>query len=175
MIDEIRELYEYNRWANQRMLDAASRLTPEQFSQDLKSSFTSVRDTIAHIMGAEWIWLARWEGTSPTRTPETWDLSTFDTIRSEWREVERQQGAFISALTDAALRSPVQYRNLKGEPFSNPLWQLLRHLVNHSTYHRGQVTTMLRQLGAPAVSTDLIQFYREKTAQQIAESAPRPN
>lgn len=171
MIDEIRELYEYNRWANQRVLDAVARLTPEQFNQDLRNSFPSIRDTVVHMMGADWIWLARWKGVSPTGQPGTWDLSSFDTIRAQWQQTERQQTTFINALSDGALRSWLDYRTLKGEPFSNPLWQLLRHLVNHSTYHRGQIITMLRQLGAAAVSTDLIVFYREKAAAQPQQPA----
>ena len=175
MIDEIRGLYEYHRWANQRLLDAVSKLTPEQFNQNLQSSFPSVRDTLVHMMGADWIWLARWKGVSPTSQPDTWDLSSFESIRAQWLLLEAQQTAYISALSDAALRSWIDYRTLKGEPFSNPLWQLLRHVVNHASYHRGQVTTMLRQLGAAAVSTDLIVFYREKAPAQAQPIAPTPS
>ena len=175
MIDEIRGLYEYHRWANHRLLDAVSKLTPEQFNQNLQSSFPSVRDTLVHMMGADWIWLARWKGVSPASQPDTWDLSSFESIRAQWLLLEAQQTAYISALSDAALRSWIDYRTLKGEPFSNPLWQLLRHVVNHASYHRGQITTMLRQLGAAAVSTDLIVFYREKAPAQPQPIAPTPS
>jgi uncharacterized damage-inducible protein DinB len=164
VLDEIRELYEYNRWANGRILDAAAALSPEQFSQDLGSSFASVRGTLAHILTAEWVWLARWRGTSPTGPPSSWDLSTFEALRDRWREVERDQQAFIDGLTEEAVRQTIAYRDTQGTGFANPLWQMLRHVVNHSTYHRGQVVTMLRQVGAEPVSTDLIRFYRERTA-----------
>lgn len=161
MLPEIRELYAYDRWANRRLLHAVAALSPEAFARDLGSSFPSVRDTVAHVLAAEWVWLRRWKGTSPTGTPEDWDLSTLEAIRTRWREVESEQEAFVSDLEDEDLRRVVSYRNTRGEPFESTLAQMLRHVVNHSTYHRGQVVTMLRQLGAEPPSTDLIQFYRE--------------
>lgn len=162
MIDEIRELYAYNRWANRRLLDAASRLSPEAFTRDLGSSFPSVRDTLAHIVAAEWVWLERWRGRSPTGPPEAWDLSTPDAIRGAWEEVERDRQAFLAGLDDAAPKREIAYRTTSGQPFEQPLGQMLRHVVNHSSYHRGQVVTMLRQLGAEPPPTDLILFYRER-------------
>lgn len=158
--DEIRELYEYNRWANGQVLDAAGRLPEEAFTRDLKSSFPSVRDTLAHILAAEWVWLARWEGASPTGMPEGWASSTYDDLRERWRAFEGRQKEFLAGLTGARLDEEVSYRTTGGEPFRSPLWQMLRHVANHSTYHRGQVITLLRQLGAEAPSTDLIRFYR---------------
>jgi len=169
MISEIVELYEFNRWANQRILDAVTALSSEQFARDLKSSFPSVRDTLVHVLGADWIWLSRWQGVSPTQTPD-WGLTTLASIRSRWEQIENERTAFLERLTPDALHGVLEYRTLKGDPFSNPLWQLLRHVVNHSTYHRGQITTMLRQLGAPTVSTDLVQFYRER----VVSMAGRP-
>ncbi len=157
-----RELFEFNRWANQRMLEAVAALNEEQFTRDLRSSFPSVQATLAHIVGADWIWLSRWLGTSPTGTPPEWDLSTLSGIRAQWDIIEKQRASFLDSLTPEALQRSLPYWTLKGEPFSNPLAQLLRHVVNHSTYHRGQVMTMLRQLGMPAISTDLVLFYRER-------------
>jgi len=163
---EIQELYEFNRWANARMRSAVAKLSDEQFSRDLKNSYPSLRDTLLHIMGAEWIWLARWIGTSPIGVPVEWQSYTRGQIDVEWGALETAQKSFIDKLTVVDLDRVVAYRNFKGESHANPLWQLLRHLVNHSTYHRGQVTTMLRQLGHEPVSTDLVLFYRqEKLAQ----------
>jgi len=164
MVQEIRELYEYNRWANRRALAAAARLSPEDFTRELGSSFPSVRATLAHIVSAEWIWLSRWQGTSPSGVPESWDLSTIDALQERWEEVAREQEAFVAQLTDEALLRDISYHTTRGDHYRTPLWQLLRHVVNHSTYHRGQVTTLLRQLGAEPASTDLILFYRERGA-----------
>ncbi len=160
MIDEIRGLYAYNRWANERILDACQALAPEQLGKGLGSSFSSVRETLAHIFAAEWIWLSRWNGVSPRGMP-AWELPDVASLRARWDEVEAERADFLSRQDDASLRKIVAYRNTKGEPFQSPLWQLLRHVANHSTYHRGQVVTMLRQLGAAAPSTDLVLFYRE--------------
>jgi uncharacterized damage-inducible protein DinB len=165
---EIQDLYEFNRWANARMRSAVARVSDEEFSRDLKNSYPSLRDTLLHIMGAEWVWLARWLGTSPTAMPAEWQLYTRDQIEVEWGAIETAQRAFLDKLADADLDRMVTYRNFKGEQHTNALWQLLRHLVNHSTYHRGQITTMLRQLGHEAVSTDLVLYYRqEKIAQSV--------
>lgn len=159
---EISELYAYNRWANGRMLDAAASLTAEQRTRDLGSSFPSVHATLAHVLSVEWVWLQRWLGDSPTSIPSAWDLSGFDTLRSQWVQVEADQSAFLEDLTDTDLRRVVSYRNVAGEPFTAPLRQLLRHVVNHSTYHRGQVATLFRQLGIGVPATDLGLFYRER-------------
>ncbi|MBI4544743.1 MAG: DinB family protein [Gemmatimonadetes bacterium] len=163
MVEEICELYEFNRWANARVLEATAGLSGEQFTKDLRSSFTSVRDTLVHILGAEWIWLSRWKGVSPGGLPAAWEFPTWEAVRDRWREVETEQTAFVAGLVEESLQQVIAYRNTKGEPFAYPLWQMLRHVVNHSTYHRGQVITMLRQLGAAAVATDLLRFYDEKS------------
>jgi uncharacterized damage-inducible protein DinB len=164
MLDEIRELFAYNRWANHRLLEAAARLDDEAFTRHLGGSFPTVRDTLAHIVSAEWIWLARWLGDSPMAAPESWDLATLAGIRAEWEQVERDREAFLAGLDDGALAGIVAYRSMRGEPFAQPLGQLLRHVINHSTYHRGQVASQLRQLGVAVPATDLVLYYRERAA-----------
>jgi uncharacterized damage-inducible protein DinB len=123
-----------------------------------------VRDTLAHIVSAEWIWLARWRGDSPTGAPESWNLATRAGIRAEWERIERDREAFLVGLDDGALSGSVAYRSMRGEPFAQPLGQLLRHVINHSTYHRGQVASQLRQLGVAVPATDLVLYYRERAA-----------
>ena len=163
MIEEIHGLYEYNRWVNRRFLDATSGLTEEEFNRDLKSSFQSVQATLEHILEAEWIWLERWRGVSPTDVPP-WDTSTHAALRAQWQIIEQDQQAYLGSLTDEHLRSVIAYRSFASQPYAQPLWQLMRHVVNHSTYHRGQVATMLRQLGHPVPVSDLIAFYRQEAA-----------
>lgn len=159
---EIRELFAYDRWASRRILDTVSKLTHDQFTRDLGSSHPSVQATLAHLLAANWVWLERWGGRSPSGLPDAgWDVDTFEALRVKWTEVENAQREFVEGLADEELEHPLSYRNTRGEPFEQPLWQLLRHAVNHASYHRGQVVTMLRQLGAEAVSTDLVLFHRE--------------
>jgi uncharacterized damage-inducible protein DinB len=151
-------LYDYNRWANARVLDAASKLTPDQFTKDLHSSHPSVRDTLVHLLAAEWIWLERWNGTSHKALLDPAEFPTVDAIRKRWSEVEAGYQKFIGELLEESLGEVITYTNTKGEQWTYPLAQMMQHVMNHSTYHRGQVTTMLRQLGAEATPLDLLVF-----------------
>lgn len=161
---DIEQLYEYDRWANAKTLAVAARLTAAQFTADLASSHASVRDTLAHILAAEWIWLMRWRGTSPKALLAPTDFPSLESLRAKWAEIENEQAEFIATLTDETLATVIVYTNTKGEEWAYPLGDLMQHLVNHSSYHRGQVTTLLRQLGAEAVSTDLLYFLDAKAA-----------
>lgn len=157
--EQMRFLYDFNAWANHRVLDAAAALSAEQFTKDLRSSFPSVRDTLAHIYGAEWVWLERWHGRSPTALPPGSDFADVAGLRAKWAELEAAQKKYVAAVTPADLDRAIEYRNFKGQPFAYPLRAMLQHVVNHGSYHRGQVTTMLRQLGVKALSTDLLRYY----------------
>lgn len=158
----IRTLYAYNRWANHRIVGSAAELDAEQFIRDLASSYRSVRDTLRHILMAEWLWLMRWHGSSPMQSelPDFDKFATLDAIVDRWGEVEAEYELFIDTLTDARLRENLSYRNTRGEPFTQPLWHQMCHVPNHSSYHRGQITTMVRQLGATPAVTDFIVFLR---------------
>jgi uncharacterized damage-inducible protein DinB len=159
---EIRVLYDYNAWANHRSLDAASALTAEKFVQPMGSSFGSVRDTLAHLYGAEWIWLERFQGRSPSSLPDTTQFKDLRSLRERWNELEARLLGFVRGLTQTDVDRVFEYKTLKFGVYSNPLCESLQHLVNHGTYHRGQVTTLLRQLGAQPIATDLIHFHRER-------------
>jgi uncharacterized damage-inducible protein DinB len=162
MVEEFRDLYAYNAWANDRIFGAVGGLSQGEVARDLGSSFPSIRETLAHLVSSEWIWLTRWRGTSPTGIPASWDLSTLEALEGRWRAVDGELRAYVDGLSQEDIRRTVVYRNTTGQEFAAPLQQLLRHVVNHSTYHRGQVVTMLRQLGAEGVATDLVQFHRER-------------
>ena len=162
--EDFRLLYDFNAWANQRTLDACAALTHEQFTRDLGSSFRSVRDTLAHIYGAQWVWLERWHGRIPPALPSPADFPDFETVKRRFAEIDRNLIDYAASLSPEDLQRVLDYRTLAGTPNAQPLWQMLQHVANHSTYHRGQVTTLLRQLGAKAPGTDLIYFYRERAA-----------
>ncbi len=166
--EEIGLLYDFNAWANHRSMEAASALTPEQFTKPLGSSFSSVRDTLAHICGAEWIWLERFQGRSPSSLPDASQFADVPSLRAHWDELETRLLKFVHGLTQQDLDRVLEYKTLKFGVYQNPLWQSLQHVVNHGSYHRGQVTTMLRQHGAQPILTDLMHFYRERA---VAASA----
>jgi uncharacterized damage-inducible protein DinB len=160
----LRTLFQYNLWADLRLLDACSSLTSEQFTRNLGSSFGSVRDTLTHLYGAEWVWNERIQGRSPTALVSSAAFPDFATVRSKLEEMDRYYIDYVSKLTPLDLEQVMHYKSFAGDPFSNPLWQSLHQLTNHASYHRGQVVTLLRQLGVKPVSTDLIGFYREQAA-----------
>lgn len=161
---DILGLYEYNAWANTRALDSVEPLTPDQFLRDLGNSFPSVRDTLAHILGAEWIWLCRWHGESPPRGLPAAEFPTLASLRDRFSGIERERLAFLMGLTEERLAQPMAYKDLAGNAHTLPLVHSLQHVVNHGTYHRGQVTTLLRQLGAKPVSTDLSRFHLDQAS-----------
>jgi uncharacterized damage-inducible protein DinB len=162
---DIITLLDFHYWARDRMLDALDALSAEQFTRDLGSSFRSVRDTAAHIYAADWIWYQRWQGASPTALVSSDQFPDVDTLRRTWVELEAGVRTFVDGLGDEGIQRVIAYTLLSGAPGASPVWQMLQHVVNHASYHRGQVATMLRQLeAAPLKSTDMITFYRERGA-----------
>jgi uncharacterized damage-inducible protein DinB len=160
--EDIRRLYDYNAWANHRTLEAAAALSSEQFLKPMGSSFSSVRDTLAHIYGGEWIWLERFQRRSPSSLPSAGEFADLASLKTKWDELETRLLSYVRGLTQSDLERVFEYKTLNYGVYTNPLWESMQHLVNHGTYHRGQVTTMLRQLGANAIATDLMHFYRER-------------
>jgi uncharacterized damage-inducible protein DinB len=160
-LPELQTLLEYHYWARDRVLDAAAALTAEQFTRDLGSSFKSVRDTLAHMYAAEWAWCSRWNGHSPAALLAADLFPDVGTLREKWRELETNVHAVLDRMGQQGVDEVIAYTMLKGDARSSVFWQMVQHVVNHASYHRGQVTTMLRQLGAaPPQGMDLITFYR---------------
>jgi uncharacterized damage-inducible protein DinB len=181
-VNDIQTLYAYNRWANQRMFAELEKLSTKQLAATRESSFPSIWESAFHIVGAEWIWLKRWTGASPRASVEnpSLSLSVWDGLKpsdapraSELRDlavlrkfaddIEEERQRFLGALTNEALHSKFHFTDMTGSPYSEQLVQVMQHLVNHGSYHRGQVTTLLRQAGAKPVPLDMIYFFREQT------------
>jgi uncharacterized damage-inducible protein DinB len=155
-------LYEYNAWADRRVLEAAGTLSSDQFAKSLSSSFPSIKDTLVHVHIAEWVWLERFQGRSPASFPDPKEFTDYVTLKTRWTELEPALLNFVRGLSQRDLDREMEYKTFKFGTYSNPLWQSMLHVVNHGSYHRGQVTTMLRQLGAQPILTDLMHFYRER-------------
>lgn len=158
---EVRQLFAYDAWANALVFEAAAGLSEEQLAHSVASSFPSVLGTLAHVVGAEWVWLRRWLGENPAGFPAWVATPVLADLRARLSAIESERDAFVAGLSDADLGRDVAYRNLSGQAFSDSLDGLIRHVVNHSTYHRGQVATQLRQLGVKPPGTDLIVFLRQ--------------
>jgi uncharacterized damage-inducible protein DinB len=160
---ELRTLVDYHYWARDRMLAAVEPLSAEQFLRDLGSSFPSVRDTLAHLHGAEWVWLLRCQGASPTQHLPVDRFGDLNAVRAAWADTEAGLRALVQELDDRGAERAVAYRLFNGQTGTTRIGQLVQHLVNHGSYHRGQLSTMLRQLGArPAQPMDLVAFHRER-------------
>jgi uncharacterized damage-inducible protein DinB len=157
---EVQEMFAYGTWANRLVFEAASTLSEEQLRQSVASSFPSVGGTLAHIVGAEWVWLRRWLGESPSAFPDWVAMPALADLMARLSALEQERAAYVRGLSDADLGRAISYRTLSGQASSDPLDNLIRHVVNHSTYHRGQVATQLRQLGLTPPGTDLILFLR---------------
>ena len=162
-VQDLRTMLDYHYWARDRLLDALEPLTPEQLNHDAGSSFKCIRETLVHIYAAEWAWYSRWQGNSPTALLPSDRFPDLVSVRRAWSELEAKVRAFLDGLDEDGIARAFDYKLLSGHTGSSPFWQMLQHVVNHGSYHRGQITTKLRQLGAqPAKSLDMIAFYREQ-------------
>jgi uncharacterized damage-inducible protein DinB len=159
---DIRLLFDYNYWATRRIVGIVATMDNAEFIKDRSSSHGGIRGTLAHTMGAEGIWLNRWKEEPVAYIPKETDFPELESLVQRWAPVERDVMAFCENLkSDEEIERVFHYKDLKGNPYSSRLCDAMQHLVNHSTYHRGQVVTMLRQAGVKPVATDLIAFYRE--------------
>lgn len=154
----IERLFAYDLWANERIFTAVEALPDEERRRDMGNSFPSILDTLEHVVGAEWIWLQRWQGTNPTGPPDWYGGPELGALRDVLREIESERATYLAGLTDDDLGATLHYRLMNGEERQGPLGFLLAHVVNHSTHHRGQVVTMMRQLGHTPPMTDLLWF-----------------
>lgn len=161
--NDVATLFAYNRWANHQLLDATAALSPDDFRKNLGASHISVHGTWVHMLHVEWIWVQRWRGESAKGLLTADDFPDLDTIIAKFREVERDQGAFIEKLTDDHLSIRIAYTNRQNERWEYTLGHMIQHTFNHATYHRGQIATFLRQLGQTPPGTDFVQWVDEGT------------
>jgi uncharacterized damage-inducible protein DinB len=170
-LQDLRTMLDYHYWARDRLFDALEPLAPEQINRDMGNSFKSIRDTMVHVYAAESAWYSRWQGKSPDALLPSDQFPDLPALRRTWSEHEAKMRAFVDGLGEDGIARVLEYKLLSGQAGSSPFWQMLQHVVNHASYHRGQVTTMLRQLGAaPAKSMDMIAYYRTQLHADAARS-----
>ena len=156
--DHMLLLYDYNYWANARILEALENLSNEQLNAPTTNGYGSLRETLVHMLSAEWMWRRRWQGTSPTTRLNSDDFPTLASICTRWHEEERQMRAFLVTLHDEDLARVVLYKNTAGEEYGLPLWQMMFHLLNHSTQHRREIAMVLTELGHSPGELDFLLF-----------------
>jgi uncharacterized damage-inducible protein DinB len=155
-LSTVRELFDYAYWARDRQLESCAPLTQEQLMQSLGGSFSCLRDTLAHSVHVEWLWLERWSGRTPKAIPPAEELPTLAAVRGRWQEVERDMRAYLSRLDEKELERVRTFTGTRGNTWTYPLWRFIMHLLNHQSYHRGQVTFMLRNLGVKPAGVDFL-------------------
>jgi len=166
-LSDIRNLFDYTEWANGLATDAATKLSEEDLRRDFRISHGSIFGTLAHMAGAEWIWLERWNTRSPAKK-EAWSLWTTEscpdlaTLNQRWKEVVDRRAQFISDLDEPRLAAELPFKLLSGDASSMRLVDQMQHVANHATLHRGQVVGMIRQLGIAPPSTDLLFYLRRE-------------
>lgn len=169
---EILDLYEYNRWAHERCLESVTDLSSQQYGEKLIGSFPSLRATLEHLLATEVVWLSRWEGHSLGDAPDYGGCKDVTSLKSLWSSFWNRQRSFLEALTEEDLSQLVAIRTRSGIETVQPLGDTLIHVVNHSTYHRGQIATQIRQLGATPPSTDYFLYCLGRTADQTSDDMP---
>lgn len=166
-LSDIQNLLAYTEWANELALEAAVKLPDDSLRRDFGISHKSIFGTLVHMAGAEWIWMERWNGRSPTKD-EAWSLWSTEscgdlpTLKSHWSQIVDQRAKYISELDDSKLSTDMPFKLLSGDASSMPLVHQIHHVANHATLHRGQVVGMIRQLGLDPPSTDLIFYLRRE-------------
>lgn len=160
---EVRELFEFNAWAQRRLFEALAALPDEQYFRDLKNSHGGIHGTLCHIVWAEQLWLTRWLRRPPPAVAQGKDLASLAEVRVRWEAVAAERAEFLEGLTDATLAATLTVQPTMGGVYVHTYLETLLHTVDHSSYHRGQIVTLLRQLGVKPPSTGLILFYRERS------------
>jgi uncharacterized damage-inducible protein DinB len=164
---DVRHLFDYTEWANGLALSAAADLSEENLRRDFGISHGSILGTLVHMAGAEWIWLERWHGRSPSGK-EAWSLWSTEScgdlagLNKLWQEIIDRRTQFISELNEALLTAEMPFVLLNGDANSMRLVDQMQHVANHSTMHRGQVVGMIRQMGIAPPSTDLLFYLRRE-------------
>jgi uncharacterized damage-inducible protein DinB len=158
-VNILRTHLDYTAWASNRLLEVAAKLSPEELTRDFGTADKSVVGTLAHVFAADRIWMARIEGKPPAKfiTDEDRDLAL---MNRDWPGLLGVWKQWAAGLNGESLAQSASYKDLKGNAYTTPYWQIILHVVNHGTHHRGQVSGFLRTMGHVPPPLDLMAYYR---------------
>jgi uncharacterized damage-inducible protein DinB len=162
MKDDLLALQDYNLWANRLLLESLAPLSHEEYAREMGGGWPSIRATLVHLAGATRAWAERFDGRDATVLPTAEEVPALADAARMLNEADGRVSAFLATLGPERLAAPLVWKNLRGEPKSAPLWAVLRHTVNHASYHRGQAAAMLKRLGGRPVATDLVRWAIER-------------
>lgn len=150
----------YSGWASRKLVDAAGELSPEDRTRPMGVSHESLQKTLGHIYAADQVWYSRTVDSS-VPLPVLGADYTMDALTGDWVELQKKWESWADSLSDGDLERVAAYKLRDGSSGEAAVWQIVMHVVNHGTLHRGQVMAMMRQLGSKPPATDLIFYYRE--------------
>lgn len=159
-VSTLRLHLEYSAWASRKLVEAAAELSSQELTRDFGTADRSVLGTLVHVYAADRIWLGRMESNPPARflDPET-DMH-LPVLLKDWPALHARWTTWAAVLSDHSALNKIAYNDLKGNPYQTPIWQIVLHVVNHATHHRGQVSGFLRAMGRKPPTLDLIAYYR---------------
>jgi uncharacterized damage-inducible protein DinB len=160
-VTDLERLYDYHYWANQKLLGVVAELTPDEFTRPVAGAYGSIRNTLVHVLSAEWGWLDRCGGPERGDRLDPEDFPTADSLMQLWLRVEGYMRDFLSGLEDEDLTRPIEFVIGGGPRRSIRLEDLMQHAAIHAIHHRGQVAMLLRTLGHAPGNFDLL-FYVDR-------------
>ena len=161
-LEQIRALYAYNEWANDHLVEVSARVPAEELAASRGASFESILTSLAHIAAAQINWLERWTtGRNTMQTTELQKMPDLGTVRASFLASHAGLREFLAGLGEARLAAPLAFRDSSGTEFNRPLWQLMVHVANHGTYHRGEIALMLSGIGHSPGDLDFIYWTYE--------------
>jgi uncharacterized damage-inducible protein DinB len=151
----------YTEWASRRLVDAAARLTHEELTRDFHTADRSILGTLVHVFAADRVWLDRVSNVprAAFTTEADYHMSV---LQNDWPALLERWQRWAAGLTDESAKTVLNYSDMKGNPWSQSLWRIVLHVVNHGTHHRGQAAGFIRMLGYAPPPLDLIAYYREQ-------------
>lgn len=150
----------YLSWSIALVLDAVKKLPPEEYTKDRGSSYGGIKGTLVHMFQADMVWFSRLVGKPFAKITDVPVPESLYELEQEWMALHERSRKWIAQLQPNQFSIEIGYTNTQGVSYRTPIWQIVLHLVNHSTMHRGQVVGMLRQAGVKPPNTDLIGYYR---------------
>ena len=163
--DYFAEMFDYMRWGDRLMISAARSVPDEEYYKDQGISFGSIHKLMVHCMAAQWLWLSRWRGESPTRIESHEQYPTRAEFEQRWPLVHSAILDFLGLQSTNSLARIIDYKNMKGEHLALPLSDLMMHVIDHASYHRGQVASMIKRAGGQPAAISYHRFALERQGQ----------
>lgn len=167
-MQDIRDLYQYNYWANRLLLATAEKVTPEQLNAPSSHSFSSLQGTLVHILDSEWHWRLLLQGKGwPEPRMTAVDLPTLAVLKQRWTEDEQAMWVYLDGLNDEDLAGIIRYEGDPGVWRERILWHCLFHVVNHGMQHRSEAAALLTDYGQSPGQIDFTWFLNRREARQV--------